>query len=216
MKTLIINGSPKGNRGNTELFIRQFMLGAGQEHEVRYAAKEPPQQLAEAIGQCEALLLFMPLYVHAMPGIVMKLFEAMKPANAGQKIGVVVQAGFIEGAQARFLLRYLNAFAKRMGFENLGIVTKGDAAGTMFMPDFMNKRLFKLLQKLGAFYAEQGRFDQKTAEKLAGDYEISARQAKTYELMNRIGVSHAFWHKSWKENGVMEQGLDRPFASEKN
>lgn len=110
----------------------------------------------------------------------------------------MAQSGFIEGAQVRFLMRYLNAFAKRMGFENLGIVTKGDAAGTIFMPDFMNKRSFGLLQKL------------------AGGCEISARQAKKHEWLNRIGIGHAFWRKSCKDHGVMEQGLDRPFASDEN
>jgi len=213
MKTLIINGSPRGKNGNTEVFIRQFIVGAGQNYPVRYAAQEPAKDLAAATVQADTLLIFMPLYVHAMPGIVMKLFEQMTPAKTGQKIGFVVQAGFIEGAQVRFLVRYLNHLAERLGYGNLGVITKGDAAGTSMVPAFMTKKLFNRLQALGAHYSQSGQFDKETATQLAGMYEIPPRQAKLYEFLNRIGVNHIAWHKFWRDNGVYEQGLDRPFAA---
>ncbi len=213
MSTLIINGSPRGKSGNTEVFIRQFILGAGQEYPVRYAANEPENALLESAAQAETLLIFMPLYVHAMPGIVMKLFEQMKPAKTGQKIGFVVQAGYIEGAQARFLVRYLNAFADRLGYENLGVITKGDAAGVAMMPAFITKKLFQRLQALGAHYSQFGQFHKETAALLAGMYEIPHHKAKLYEFFNRTGINHLFWHKFWRDNGVFEQGLNRPFAS---
>ncbi len=213
MNTLIINGSPREKSGNTEVFIRQFILGAGQEYPVRYAANELENSLAESAAQVETLLIFMPLYVHAMPGIVMKLFEQMKPATTGQKIGFVVQAGFIEGAQARFLVRYLNAFANRLGYENLGVVTRGDAAGITMMPAFMTKKLFQRLQALGAHYSQFGQFHKETAALLTGMYEIPHRKAKLYEFFNRTGINHFFWHKFWRDNGIFAQGLDRPFIS---
>jgi len=212
MKTLIINGSPRGKSGNTEVFVRQFISGAGQDYPVRYAAQEPVKDLATAAAQADTLLIFMPLYVHAMPGIVMKLFEQMTPANSGQKIGFVVQAGFVEGAQVRFLVRYLNHFAERLGYENLGVITKGDAAGTSMVPAFMTKKLFNRLQALGAHYSQSGQFHKDTAALLADIYEIPARKAKLYEFFNRSGINHIAWHKFWRDNGVFEKGLDRPFA----
>lgn len=47
MKTLIINGFPKESRGNTKMFIRQFLLGAGQNYPVHYAVKESAHELAQ-------------------------------------------------------------------------------------------------------------------------------------------------------------------------
>ena len=212
MNTLIINGSPLGQNGNTEIFIRRFIEGTGQDYLVRYAAKESAETLAQAAVQADILLIFMPLYVYAMPGIVMKLLERMVPAKKGQKIGFVVQAGFIEGAQARFLVSYLNAFAERMGYENLGVITKGDAAATRFLPIFMNRKLFKRLRLLGAHYARHGLFHKKTAELLAGMYEIPPQKARLYEFLHRTGINNMIWHKFWRKNGVFAQGLDRPFA----
>jgi len=214
MNTFILNGSPKGKVGNTEIFIRKFMEGAGQHYPVGYVAKEPAEDLAKTLAQADTLLVFMPLYVHAMPGIVMKLFERMAPAKAGQRIGFVVQAGFMEGAQARFLVRYLNAFAERMGYEHLGIATKGNAAGTFMLPAFLNRKLFKRLKALGAHYAHSGLFHQQTVAQLAGMYEIPPLKAKLYEFFNWTGLSHIIWRKFWRDNGVLEQGFDRPFASQ--
>lgn len=211
MSTLIINGSPRGKKGNTEVFIRKFLEGAGEEYPVRYAVKEDPVILAEGIRQYDTLLIFMPLYVHAMPGIVMKLFEKMSPCGEGKKIGFLVQAGFVEGAQARFLVRYLNHFAGLMGYESLGVVTNGDAAGTAMVPAFMNKKRFRCLKELGAGYAKRGQFDQNAAVSLAGIYELTPGKVKMLEFLNKTGVSHIFWKKFWRDSGQQGHGMDRPF-----
>lgn len=212
MNTLIINGSPRAERGNTEVFIRQFVRGAGRDYPVQYAAKEPPEELAKLAAQADTLLVFLPLYVHSVPGILLKLFERMAPARSGQRIGFVVQAGFIEGAQVRFLVRYLNAFARRLGYEMLGVVTRGDAAGTAMVPAFMPRGLFRLLRTLGAHYARTGTFHDETARKLAGMYELTPGALRLLKIQEHIGLSKLFWHKFWKDNGVLRQGIDRPFA----
>lgn len=211
MRTLIINGSPRGKNGNTEVFIRQFLEGAGEEYPVRYVVKEDPLMLAEVIRKYDTVLFFMPLYVHAMPGIVMKLFEQMKTCREGQRIGFVVQAGFIEGAQARFLVRYLKQFAGRLGYEYLGTVTRGDAAGTTMIPGILNRKLFALLRELGAEYAVDGRFNRDTAASLAGIHEISSQKARVLTFLNKIGADHTIWKKFWRDNGQSTHGMDRPF-----
>jgi len=76
----------------------------------------------------------------------------------------------------------------------------------------MNRKLFKRLRALGAYYAQDGRFHQETAELLAGMYEIPSRKARLYEFLNSVGITHIAWHNFWRDNGVLEHGLDRPFA----
>lgn len=156
MRTLIINGSPRGKNGNTEVFIRQFLEGAGEEYPVRYVVKEDPLMLAEVIREYDTVLFFMPLYVHAMPGIVMKLFEQMKTCREGQRIGFVVQAGFIEGAQARFLVRYLKQFAllRELGAEYAvdGRFNRDTAASLAGIHEISSQkaRVLTFLNKIGA------------------------------------------------------------------
>ncbi|QQO07757.1 hypothetical protein [Breznakiella homolactica] len=213
MNTFIINGSPRGKAGNTELFIRQFIAGMSTPPEVGYAAGADPSELAENAAGYTTLLVFMPLYVHAMPGIVLKFFEKLKPAAPGQRMGFVVQAGFIEGAQARFLKRYCGLLAERLGYDYLGMVTKGDAAGVSMLPDFFSRKLFRLLNTLGRRYEETGRFDEAAAAELAGTYQLSKNEARLYGFLAGIGVSHIFWKKFWRDNGVSGRGMDRPFLA---
>ena len=57
MKEVIVNGSPRGRAGNTEIFIRRFLKGLGRELPVRYAAQEDAEQLKrETKEQCEAIV----------------------------------------------------------------------------------------------------------------------------------------------------------------
>ena len=72
METLIINGSPKSKNGNTEIFIKKFVKEMKAPYEICYAAKENPLQIAKYMKEFDKVIVFMPLYVHAMPGIVMK------------------------------------------------------------------------------------------------------------------------------------------------
>jgi len=215
MSTIIINGSPRGKAGNTEHFICHFLKGTGKSYEVRYVVNEDVCTLAAHIAQYDTILLFFPLYIHAMPGIVMKLFEKMAPAKSGQRIGFVVQAGFIEAAETRIIKQVLDVLSTRLKYENLGVVTKGDAAAIGAMPKFMNRKLFTRLQMLGTHYERYGEFKKELVELLAQPYEISPFKAKLYELANRSGINHIFWRRFWKQNGVLKQGLAQPFATTK-
>lgn len=112
MKTLILNGSPRADHGNTQLFIDHFQSGLTQPLPVRYVSRENPATLALEMTDYDTILLVMPLYIHAMPGMVMRLFEAMnRQTTDHKKIGFIVQAGFIESSTARFLENYLTALA---------------------------------------------------------------------------------------------------------
>ncbi len=126
----------------------------------------------------------------------------------------MVQQGFAEAAQSQFLVRYLNAFAKRLGYKNLGVVVKGDAAATSMMPAFITRKLFKRLAALGRHYAQSGQWDKSIAAQLARPYHLSAQAAKGNERLNRLGIGHIAWHKFWRNNHLsVEQGRGRPYSS---
>lgn len=212
MNTLIINGSPNGGKGNTEIFIRQFLMGCQTPYEVAYAAKENPAFLAERLKEFDAVLFFIPMYVFAMPGIVMKLIEEMVPSQSGQRIGFVVQYGFAEGAQAQYIKRYSELLAKRLQYKHIGTITKGNAAGVGMMPETMNKKLFSRLRALGRHYSETGTFDCSIEKEMEKPYHLSKAAAMGNEMLNSIGVSKIFWHKMLRDNNAFNNRLDKPFA----
>lgn len=210
MSTLIINGSPKGKNGNTEVFIRQFLKGAKLECEVRYVHKEASEELATHIRSFDTTLFFMPLYVFAMPGKVMKLFEKMEP-SVGKRFGFVLQYGFVEGHHAENVEKQFKSFTAQMQSEYIGTVIKGEAAGVSMVPESMNKKLFSKLRELGEHYAKTGMFKESVMAALLEPYDLSKRRAAIYQAVSNTGVNDIMWNGMLRKNKALDKGRDRPF-----
>lgn len=233
MSMVIMNGSPKAERGKSELFIRKFIEGmqeadsqqkteeSGEQQsmqktvcEVCYTAKEDHEKLAQKLQEHDEIVIVFPLYVHAMPGSVKKVLEYMKSVeSSGKKLGFIIQYGFVEGAQSRYVVRYLEAFIRKMNYESIGIAVHGGSAGVSEMPEKMNRKLFEQLQILGKSYAETGTFSKDAISILQTPYELTKKQAKMYEFMAKLGLTDSMWWNSQlKKNGAMKNRFDRPFA----
>ena len=210
MSTLIINGSPKGRNGNTEVFIRQFLKGTMLEYKVRYVYQETPEKLAAQIRRFDATLFFMPLYVFAMPGKVMKLFEKMEP-SVGKRFGFVLQFGFVEGHHAENVERQFKSFTARMQAEYIGTVIKGESAGVSMVPESMNRTLFFQLQELGEYYAGTRMFKESVTAALLEPYDLSKRRASIYKFIANTGVNDIMWKSMIRQNKALDKGKDRPF-----
>lgn len=212
MKTLILNGSPRADCGNTQLFIDHFQSGLTTPLPVRYLLRENPVTLALAMNKYDTILLVMPLYIHAMPGLVMKLFEKLKPqASHHQKIGFIVQAGFIESSTARYLEKYLSSLANRLNYSYLGTVIKGDAAACSILPHFFFDKLFKQLKALGIAYEKTGSFDPFLVKKLGKPVHLSKFQVWLLESRLIKQIDQIGWNWILKRNGCFENRFDRPF-----
>lgn len=211
MRTLIINGSPKQGDGNTGIFIERFSKGAGARYETRYAYRGDPDELARYMEGFDALLFFMPLYVHAMPGGVMKLLERMQP-SPGKKIGFVLQYGFAEGHQAAYVKKFFEAFAARMQFAYLGTAARGNSAGVTMMPERMNRALFSQIEALGAHYAQTGAFREDIVAQWMEPYSLKKSTAKKYEFLYKAGLGNLMWNHMLRANHALDKKQDRPFA----
>ena len=161
MKTLILNGSPKGNSksSNSQIYAEEFVRNMKNPCEIKCIAKEDAKELAQYVKNYDVLIFILPLYIHAMPGIVMKFIENMEPAAVkGKNMGFIIQAGFIESAQERFVERYFESLAKQLNYNYLGTVSKGEAAGTYMFPK-MFKKVFLLFNELGVDFEKNNTFN---------------------------------------------------------
>lgn len=216
MKILIINGSPKAKNGNTEIFINKFVKGMKAPYEICYAAKEDSSHMAKYMKEFDTIIVFMPLYVHAMPGIVMRIMEYMEPIkDTGKSMGFVVQSGFMESAQSKYLERYLSALTKNLNYTYLGTVIRGGSAGTYMMPEKMNKKLFKQLGMLGEYFERNGIFNIEIVKEMAKPNTLSKSKSRLMQLLSRLGLGDAiFWNMMLKKNNAKDKRFDKPFASE--
>ena len=212
MKTLIINGSPNGRKGNTEVFCQKFAAGMKTAPEVRRVAEEEAAGLAAYMEDFDHWLFFFPMYVNAMPGIVKKLFEQMQPGQE-KGIGYFVQYGFAEAAQSDYLRTILKNFTARMGYRDLGMVVAGGMAGVRYMPEAMNKKLFGRLKTAGADYEQSGALSQGSIRPFGQVYRFNRAQLARIRFFKKLGVSDAlFWNRMLKGNNAFNKRFDKPFG----
>lgn len=213
MKTIILNGSPKGNseKSNTRIFAQEFVRNMQNPCEIRTIAAADYQELTRYIQGFDSVIIMLPLYIHAMPGIVMKFIEMLEPAETDDKyMGFIVQAGFIESSQHRFIEPYFKALAKQLNCNYLGTVSKGEAAGIYMYPN-MFKKVFRLLNDLGSTYEQTHTFDTEIVKELATPYELSPFKLGLLTVVNKIGLGNVGWHTMLRKNNAFEKRLDRPF-----
>jgi len=212
MKTLIINGSPNGRKGNSEILCRRFMRGMQEQPEIRYVVEEDAQDLAVFMDGFDCWLFFFPLYINAMPGIVKRLFEQMRPCN-DKRVGYFVQSGFDEAAQSDYLRAILVNFNRRMGYRDAGIVVAGGMAGVRFIPEMMNKRLFARLERAGVLFEQAGRFDDDSIGQFGKPYRYTKTQLMRNRLLKRLGLMNLFWNSTLKKNHAFQKRFDTPFGT---
>jgi hypothetical protein len=169
---------------------------------------------ARKFSEAEAVLLGFPLYTDAMPGIVKAFIDELAPyarETGGPPAVFLVQSGFPEAAHSRYIERYNENLAGRLGSPYLGTMVKGNGEGTRLMPESWNKKLFKVLQGLGRGLAGEGRLDPALLRSLASPERMPGFLMPFVRLGVALGAANGYWNGMLKQNGAMERVWDRPY-----
>ncbi len=214
----LFNGSPRGRRGNTPIFLDQFARGFGAPAQMHHLIRlKETVQMVQAFAAAECVMLGFPLYTDAMPGVVKHFIEALEPL-AGRKnnpfIGFLVQSGFPEGLHSRYVERYLERLAERLGCPYLGTIVKGNGEGIRLMPPDATRALFAELQALGAGLRREGNLDPQRLARLAAPERFPALLGPFFQLFLQIPPAHAYFDDMLKKNGIYAQRFSAPFSGE--
>lgn len=218
MKTIILNGSPKKNinESNTEIFINQFQKNMKEKYPVRYIIREDHKKLINELKEYERILIFLPLYIHAMPGHVMKFIEKLEEKDMrGKNLGFFIQAGFPETQQEQYVERYFKQLCKELKCNYIGTVSRGESAGIYMFPDKFEK-VYKLLNELGSKFEENGCFDKGLVAKLSFPYELSDEslfKRGAYKVMYFTKLADFGWNYMLKQRNAYENRYDKPFLN---
>jgi putative NADPH-quinone reductase len=212
----LFNGSPRGHRGNTLIFLNELAKGFGGPSEMHHLIRvKSTDEFVQAFAEAECAWLGFPLYTDAMPGIVKYFIDALQPL-AGRKnnpsLGFIVQSGFPEALHSRYVERYLEKLADRLGSPYLGTIVKGNGEGVRIMPDNANQNLFKGLQSLGAGLAANGRLDSETLTRLSHPERFPSIMGPVFKIFLRLPFAHSYFDNMLKKNGVYERRFARPFT----
>lgn len=216
-KWVIYNGSPRGNNSNSKLIIEKIIMGMKaqgiKDIEVRNLININEHKVwAETLSSTQNNLFVFPLYVHSMPGSVMKFFEQLKPVkNKDIHMAFLVQSGFPETSQSYYLRPYLELLTKRLGVSHDGIIIKGGVEGIRMKPEKANKKFFDQMETIGKSYASKGIMDLT----LKKEYEKSAYLSKgtqiLFSLLTLTGLTKFYWDSNLKKNGAYEKRFAKPY-----
>jgi multimeric flavodoxin WrbA len=212
----LFNGSPRGSRGNTPIFLKEFAKGFGGSSEIHNLIRvKSTEQYVQAFAEAECNWLGFPLYTDAMPGVVKHFIDALQPL-VGRKnnppLGFLVQSGFPEGLHSRYLERYLEKLAARLGSPYLGTIVRGNGEGVRIMPPEMTQDLFANLQTLGAGLAREGRLAPEILAKIAAPERYPFYLGPIFQVFLRLPIAHSYFDGMLKKNGAYERRFARPFA----
>jgi multimeric flavodoxin WrbA len=210
----LFNGSPRGPKGNTPIFLREIAAGFGGPSETQHLVQwKRTEEMVQAFSEAECAIIGFPLYTDSMPGITKRFFEALEPLVGREDnppVGFVVQSGFPEGLHSRYVERYLEKLADRLGSSYLGTVVKGNGEGTRIMPPNMTEKLFGNLQAIGAGLAAEGRFDPEILKVVAKPERFPTYLGPVFKLFLRLPIAHSYFDNMMKENGAYEQRFATP------
>ena len=219
MRLTVFNGSPRGKGSNTKVFLEHYLKGfeakAGNSYQVFYLNRvKHTERFAQAFAEAEHVLLAFPLYWDAMPGLVKAFIEALEPLCGRERnpdIGFIVQSGFPEAAHSRYVEKYLEKLAARLGCKYVGTIVKGGGEGALVMPDQYRKP-FEIFYQLGVTFGETGQFDEALLQKLAKLERYPKILGPLFQLFLKTKLATSYWDNQLRENGVYKERFDRPYA----
>lgn len=221
MQLTFFNGSPRGKNGNTNILLEKVIEGfvENQQADVQLIFLNNPTARAGAhqkFSESDLVLLGFPLYTDAMPGLVKAFIESLAPyvgLQTNPKLAFLVQSGFPEAHHSRFVERYLEKLASRLGSPYAGTIVKGGCEGVRLMPEKMNHKLFTGLRALGADLAMEGRFDPEKLKSLAKPESYPRIFAPFLKWVYKIPITQYYWNSQLKQNEAYDDRFAKPFIN---
>ncbi len=124
---IIINGSPKGTKGNSESIANSLMdkLLSQDLEPTKIILKSQLSHfdhLMEVVNQSDILILVLPVYQNSVPGLVLQFFEMLEKNKEKldykvRKMAVISNSGFPEPSANMTTIEHCKLFALSMDFE---------------------------------------------------------------------------------------------------
>lgn len=222
MKLALINGSPRGEKSNSNRMSQWILEQEDNKNEITYETfflykTGKHQSYISELETFDSFLFVFPLYVDSMPGITKAFFDTMaehKSLFEGKPVHFIIHSGFPEMVQSLSLKRYIAYFA--------GKIIKMDYKGTLIMagsealqsaPDgFFGKKLtiFRTLYKT---ILKRQTFDEQLSYQLSSYYKLNLVQKILYTINP---LKNIYWNYSLKKNNARKKVKDAPYSIKNN
>lgn len=123
MKIMMIDGSPKVSKSNSEYFLNILSDFIESKDIVKYklSKKVDYEDIIKEINTIDTLVFAFPLYVDSLPSHVLEflimLEENFKDNLKGVNVYVIANCGFYEGKQNKIALNIMKCWCKKMNIK---------------------------------------------------------------------------------------------------
>lgn len=220
MKLTVFNGSPRAQASNTKILLEHFSRGYLESNpdfkveNIYLAQVNKKDEFVEMFEEASQVILAFPLYTDAMPGLVKRFIEDLEPfcgRENNPSIGFIVQSGFPEAIHSRYVEKYLEKLARRLGCPYVGTVIKGSVEGIQIQPPSMTRKLFESFYQLGLQYGKTKIFDPAIVRQLAGRERFTGMAKLLVRVIKLTGVMNIYWNKTLKKNHVYHLRDAKPY-----
>lgn len=220
MRLTVFNGSPRGEKSSTKLLMEQFLSGFmatdGNSHEVFYLNRvNESDKFVEAFKGAENVILAFPLYHDSVPAMVKTFIESLEPLcgrEGNPNIGFLVHSGFPEAVHSRYVEKYLEKLARRLGCRYLGTMIKGNSNRIDEHPKRMAQKVYRSFCELGNIFGQNGRLDEQMVSKLAAPERITGLPQFLFRLVLKTPFAYAGWHRQLKANNAYGKRFAKPYV----
>lgn len=169
----------------------------------------------EEFEKADLVLFALPLYVHAMPAHVKLFIEELDSAikMTGKRIAFLIQSGFYESHQSRWLEPYFSRLSERWGAVYAGTAIRGAVEGMQVQPASMTKKLFKSMENIGVELGKNGALSTNLVNSISKMEHLSATFRFLFKIMQKVGLVDWFWNKQLKENGAYNNRYAKPLEN---
>ena len=199
-KTVLLNGSLRGDGSNSRKFLTVLAGKLEGEPEIVNLSAARQDELAETLLSAGTVVLGMPLYVDGIPSQVLRIMEKMaeRPGNR-KKVYVVANMGFYESRQIRNLLSMVKDWCDRCGYDYCGglAVGAGEMMGRIMAPKGPAQNVMNGMDRLAA------------AVNTSAKTEDIYADAHWFPRFLYILAAHMGWSKAAKMNGLKKKDLYR-------
>lgn len=217
MKVCIFNGSPRGENSNSSRIISWISKGLSEPAPQNIIRNiDQHKEYIDSLAEYDTILIVFPLYIDAMPGIVMKFFETLyekKDMIKGKNIYFLVHSGFPEAAHSLLTKEYLESLSQKLELNYKDTIIYGGSEGTRFSDETKITKKVALFESVGQSIGKNNIVSHYIKSKLEKPIRFTKPVVVIYKVLSKIVNLNFYWDNALKKNNAYGNRFDRPYLS---
>lgn len=195
-KLLILNGSPRALRSNSQKFIEMMTPHLGCEWEECFLFTQNHREICDKVKEYSDVLFVFPLYVDSLPCCVLEFLDCLcqNLPDSRPTVHLMINCGFLETEQNSIAIKTLQFFCKKYGFPFGSCLSIGSGEAILTSPFDM---LFKLNLK-------------KLAKSIKNSAPLTLSIALPISKERFVAESEKFWLRAGEKNGITKEQMQSP------